>query len=524
MGASIREVLAESLLGSSTPLDWDEVSRYLNQLVKSDAETERVARHRRRQEFYADGGHSHVNELVEKTIQDKLVKELRKQWTDAAGFNNVTRRIINAMSTVYQDPALRLVGEEDSDNNKLYQRAQQAFRQNERSRQWNRLANLHRTLLVQVRVRNMGSQANPLLQPRIDIITPAQIRALISSPKDPTRLEGAIIELSGSSARDSNSPHSVLWTNSEVGYLDKEGNLMATPVEHELDRMPLVLLQLDEDTDSLWSTFGESLISAHTAEWFCDVCLLKETKSATKQSILAGDLTSAARNQASDSEAAVELPDGVSHQVVDMGMDLAMFRDTANHIVDTIASSFGIAPSILRHEGVQSAEARDLMRVPLRELRLEQHSPLREFERELAYVQSMVLAKDMPSLAFEFKDWSVDFADPQTPRSGKEQLEEFEHSRRLRLTSTIKNVMRRNPDLTRDQAETEIEENITDELWFNVLQRPFMELSGVMHGVPGEANLDNGMTTDMEISGDVPGDTQRPKDTAESVAQRIMNA
>lgn len=477
--------MAESLLGSSTPLSWDEVSRHLAKVVNDEAETERVARHRRRQEFYTDCGHPHVSELVEKTIQDKLVKELRKQWISAAGYNNVTKRIINAQSTVYQDPAKRTV--KGKKNNEVYQDAQRAFRQNERSRQWNRLANLHRTLLVQVRVRNVGSMEDPLLQPRLDIITPAQIRALISSPKDPTRLEGAVIELSGTSVRDRpDQPHSVVWTNAEVGYLNKQGHLIQTPVEHGLARMPLVMLQLDEDTDSHWSSFGESLISAHTADWFCGVCLLKETKSATKQAILAGDLTSMARNQAADTEAPIEMPDGVSHQIADMSMDLSMFRDTSNHIVDTIASSFGIAPSILRHEGVQSAEARDLMRVPLRELRLEQQSPLREFERELAYTQAMVLKQDMPELAFEFEGWSIDFADPQTPRSGKEQLEEFEHARRLRLTSTTKNVMRRNPDLDRAQAEDEIEENIKDELWFQMLQRPFMALTGAMHGVPSE--------------------------------------
>lgn len=486
MGASIREVLAESLLGSSTPLDWDEVSRHLQTVVNDQKQIDRVADHRERQEFYQDGGHTQMAELIDKTIKDAGNKDLRKEWIDAAGFNNVTRRIITTHSTVYQDPALRSVG--GKTNNALYQKAQQSFQQHDRSRQWNKLGNLHRTLLAQVRVRNIGSQSIPVLQPRIDIITPAQIPALISSPKDPTRLEGAIIQLSGYTARaGKEQPHSILWTNREVGYLRKNGSLMAEPVEHGLERMPLVLLKMDDDTDSLWSSFGKALIAAHKAEWFCEICLLKETKSATKQAILAGDLTAAAREQASDSETAITLPDGVSHQMADMSMDLSMFRDTSGHIVDTAASSYGIAPAILRHEGVQSAEARDMMRIPLRELRIEQHSPLREFERELAMVQSMVLKKDMPELAFEIDGWSIDFADPQTPRSGKEQLEEFEHSRRLRLTSTIKNVMRRNPDLDRKQAEAEIEENIADELWFNILQRPFMELSGAMHGAPADS-------------------------------------
>lgn len=477
MGASIREVLAESLLGSSKPLDWDMVSQQLARIIKHKSQAARIADHRERQEFYMDGGHPHIDELIEIVIQDRTVKDLRKEWIGAAGFNNVTRRIINAMSTVYQDPAVREV--DGKQQNDKYQLAIKAFRQDERARQWNRLANLHRTLLIGVRVRNIGSQKVPVLQPRLDIITPAQILALITSPRDPSRIEGVVLELSGSI---SGGPHSVLWTNHEIGYLDKEGNLLENPKPHGFDRMPFVLLRLDEDTDSMWSTFGRSLVSAHKAEWFCDVCLLKETKSATKQAILAGDLTHVARNQASDTESALEVPDGVSHQIADMSMDLSMFRDTANHIVDTIASSFGIAPSILRHEGVQSAEARDLMRVPLRELRLEQHSPLRDFERELAEVQAMVLRRDMPELEFDTKGWRIDFADPQTPKSGKEQLEEFEHARRLRLTSTVRNVMDRNPDLNRNQAEKLIGQNIEDELWFHIQQRPFFALTGAMHG------------------------------------------
>lgn len=478
MGESIRNVLAESLLGPGTALDWKDVSRHLREMINDNSNKARIADHRERQEFYMDAGHAHVDALIEKAMKKTLNRELRKEWVDAAGFNNVTRRIINAQSTVYQDPALRTV--DNPTNNVGYQTAQQAFKMPERSRQWNRLSNLHRTLLVGCRVRNVGSQSAPVLQPRIDIVTPAQILTLITSPKDQTRIEGAVIELGG--PKNKSTPYSVLWTNHERGYLNGDGELMAVPEPHGFDRMPFSLLKLDEDTDSLWSTFGRSLVAAHKSEWFTDVCLLKETKSATKQAVLAGDLTSVARDQVSDSETKLELPDGVAHSVVDMSMDLSMFRDTGNHIVDTIASSFGIAPSILRHEGVQSAEARDAMRVPLRELRLEQHSPLREFERDLAEVQSMVLAKDMPSLAFSTEGWRIDFADPQTPRSEKEQLEEFEHARRLRLTSTVKNVMRRNPDLNREQAEAEIGENIADELWFHMMQRPFQALTGAMYG------------------------------------------
>lgn len=446
-----------------------------------------------------------MSALIEKVINDDHVKGLRKEWISSSGYNNVTRRIINAMSTVYQEPAVRNV----ASGNETYQRAQQAFRQHERMRQVNRLANLHRTLLVGVRVRNIGSESTPILQPRLDIITPAQVRTLITSPKDPTRLEGVVIELATMGTRPAaQKVSSVLWTNRERGYLDEDGNLLATPEDHGLERMPFVLLRLDEDTGGLWSKFGRSLVSAHKADWFAELCLLKETKSATKQAILAGDLTSVARGQAADSEVPVELPDGVAHQIADMSMDLAMFRDTANHIVDTIASSYGIAPSILRHEGVQSAEARDLMRVPLRELRLEQHSPLREFERELAEVQAMVLREDMPELAFDTNGWHIDFADPQTPKSGKEALEEFEHARRLRLTSTIKHVMAKNPDLDEQQATDFILDNVEQELWFHTVQRPFMRISGADGGNPEDVTTTETVETSSDDGSN--GRTQAP--------------
>lgn len=477
MGASIREVLAEKLVGSSTPLDWNDVSKRIARMIKHPSQVARRKEHRERQEFYMDRGHPHVDDLIEKVIQDKTVKTLRKQWIEAAGYNPLTRRVVDAKSTVYQDAAVRSV--KGDKNDEKYKKAQARFDQHDRSRQWNRLSNLHRTLLVGVRVRNIGSQDAVVLEPRLDIVTPAQILTLITSPKDPTRIEGVVIELSTS---DPQGPHSVLWTNHEIGYLNKEDELMAAPKPHGFDRMPFVLLRLDDDTGSLWSTIGASLISAHKADWFCKVCMLKETKSATKLQIMSGDLTSTSRQQTMDSESVIELSDGVASQVVDMSMDLSMFRETGNDIVDTIGSANGIAPMIMTHGGVQSAAARDAMRIPLREIRLEQHSPLRKFERELAVVQSMVLKKDMPELSFEMVEWSIDFADPQSPRSEKEKLEEFEHSNRLNLTSAIKHVMERNPDLTREMAEEELRQNALDKLWMQIIQRPFMELTGAMHG------------------------------------------
>ena len=491
----ICEVLGESLLGSTnTPISWEEFGRYMrDNVVGSPRESERVKRHRRRQEFYQDGGHVHVKNLIQKVIKDKDVVNLREQWVETANFNNIVKRIVNERSTVYQDPASRTVSGDA--NNKKYQQLQILMRQHEKSRQWNRLSNLHRTVLVQVRVRNIGSQVNPVPQPVFDIITPAECMGLVCSPRDPTKLEAVCLEIGSTVGVDaSKTPKYLVWTNKERIYLNSDAYVIDVE-DHNIGRMPIALLCLDESSShGLWPGMaGEDLISAQMALSFVQVCLLKELKSATKVPMLSGDLTSMARTQAADTEMPIEIPEGVIASVQDMGMDLGMFRDTANHIASVCASNYGLSADVMSHQGTQSAEARDLMRVPLRELRLEQHAPLREFERELALIQSLVMKVDAAPLAFEFNDWSIDFADPQTPRGIKQKLEEFEHARRLRLTSTYKHVAANNPDLTKEKAVEQVYQNVEDELHFHILQRPFMAMSGALHG--GAPPASTGETT-----------------------------
>ena len=144
-----------------------------------------------------------------------------------------------------------------------------------------------------------------------------------------------MIEIKGVSGRkDSTTPKFVLWTNAEKAYLDEDGRFLEI-VEHEIGRMPLVLLRLEEDTGSLFpGQAGQDLIRAQEAIWFANTCLMKETKSATKQAFLSGDLTPALRNQSIDTEIAAELPEGTVAEIRDMSMDLRLFTDTANHILD----------------------------------------------------------------------------------------------------------------------------------------------------------------------------------------------
>lgn len=120
------------------------------------------------------------------------------------------------------------------------------------------------------------------------------------------------------------------------------------------------------------------------------------------------------------------------------------------------------------------------MRAPLKELRREQQIYFREFEREFADIQSMVLMEDMDEMAFSPDGWSIDFGEPSAPIDPKTELEVFEHKRRLGLTDTVEEIMRRNPDLTPKQALDVLEGHIELETVRNLLMRPLQQFSGSM--------------------------------------------
>lgn len=476
MTVSIRQTLASTMIGGGGQLTWDGVAAYLRrEYFDSDFERDRRKRHRKRQELYQDGGIRYIHELIDQVFHDQNVRDMRKKWAKTARFNNVIKRLVNELSTVYQEPAKRTVNGDT--NNAAYQRVQTLCRQHERSKQVSKLANLHRSLLAGFRVRNVGTISDPVNQMAIDIITPDCCH-LVCHPNDPTHLIAVAIDINTRQASGAG-PARVVWTSHEKFFLDSSDRIIGKPVEHGFPRLPFSHLSLEPPSGSLWpGEAGEDLVAAHMAIWFSSVCLLKEAKSATVLPIIAGDATQIAREQATDSELPVEAPDGTSISTVDLSMDLAMFRDTNNHVLETVANNYGMSAALIHHQGVQSAEARDLMRVPLRELRLDQQTPLREFERDFAEVQSMVLERDLPEHAFKLDGWHIDFADPQTPRSVKEQLEEFEHARRLNLDSTIRYIMRQNPDLDEEQAKTVVELMVADELWRNEAIRPMAEISG----------------------------------------------
>jgi hypothetical protein len=472
MAMSLTETFGMLPDGTSIEMTWQDVTRRIRDVLFSPAEKQRKKNAARRQRLYMSSGDMDMSEFITTAVKDKTVQKKRLDFVRYAKFDNVTRHIVHEVSTVYALPAKRTV--KGDDNNARYQEVQRISRQHEVMLRGNRLANLHKTVAFGPRVSDFTGRKRPVL----DVVTPDCFTP-IAHPLDPTELVCLVLDLAMSPEGKGPKPMYVVWSEAEWFYLDASGFMLGEPVSHSYGRIPWILFSIEPPAGCLVdSSAGEDLEAAHLSVWFLGVLLLKEAKSATKQHIISGELSRLKRDQPADSDLPIEAGEGTSITTVDNSMDLSMFRASADYVTERAAANRGIPPAVLRHEGATSAEARELQRVPLREIRLQQQIPFRDLERDLAELQSLVISAKMPELAFDAVGWSVDFADPQTPLGQKEQLEVFEQERRLSMNSTIAEIMRRNPDLDYDAARAVMEQFAKDELDRNIILRPLQAIAG----------------------------------------------
>jgi hypothetical protein len=511
----IREYLAETLLpgASAQALDWSEVSAFIRtHYIGKESEKQRMQMHSRRHDLYNDNGDEHLSALIEKVFRDPKVKALRETWIGPAQYNNVLKRIVNELSTVYAEPAARSLGTDVTDkNNEKYRQVQRRCRQDEQFLALEQLLNLHRALWVGFRVRNAGTKAVPRNDLVVDIVTP-EVSFAIAHTTDPTVPIALGVKIDVTYARDSRyAPAWVVWTEKERFHLDKDGFLIeSSVVEHGIEPVegavgPYVFVTLEPPRCGIWpGKAGEDLVAADLSVKFAAVCLLKEMKSATKQTFVTGDMSSATRDQPMDVETMASLPEGTSIQTADMSIDINTFKEPIDHVIETTANNYGMSAGQIHQEGAQSGDARDAQRVPLREIRLRHQHPLRFFEERFVRVQAAVLKRDLPELAFVADGFRLSFADPQTPRMPIEAMKELEEGRRLGVTSTIEWLMQR-LSIDRDTARKLVQLFIADELWRNTEMRPLQVIAGTPGATLPSVSTASSTGTDVTGAADLNG-------------------
>lgn len=472
---------------SSGALTFDELGKYLAENYGTEAEKDRNKRHALRDELYRDGGCNYMRSVIDEIFRDPTVRELRKKWVKHARYNNALKRVVNELSTVYAEPAKRSV---KGGTNDTYQKLLEAVHVDEMMLHMSRLLNLHRALLVgfRVRVKPDGTR-----EPVLAIATPAIVRA-VTHPNDDTLVIGWMIRTCYKTARKTavDQPAWTLWTDFESMQLRDDLTVIGSTYQtHMLGVIPWVPVTLTPPAAGFWpGEDGEDLVAAHTSIWFINVLTLKETKSATQVPVISGDGTNMARGQAADSEVPLELADGQSLDTVDMSMDTKGFRDTSDHVLEHAGQNYGMSGPVMNHQGVQSAEARELMRAPLNELRKHEQTPLRRFELALAVVMSAVCKVDLPTMNFDTDGWRVEFGTPVTPLAPSDDHNLFVARRAAGLTNTVEQMTKLHPGMSAAEAQLQIETNYEIEATRAELARPVnlangASAPGAPPGMPG---------------------------------------
>jgi hypothetical protein len=461
-------------LGMGTAVSWTYVGEYLrDHYIKNTDEMVRRDEAKKRDAYYEGGGDEHIKRFIYLAFEDALTRKLRADLVGQAKWDNVLRRVAQELATVYsQAPTRRIAGDSES-----YRDFIDLVKQDATLREADKKLALHEDVWIQYRVRK--STGLPVL----DVVTPSMFWA-VANPSDQTELMAIVLDQTPPRV-DRATPCFRVWTADETFMLDQQCRVIVKTVEaNTLKRLPGVLASLVPASAKgklLSDSPSADLVAAHESVWFQNVLLVKESKSANKQAYISGDTSSATFGQSSDTEREVVLPEGVTVTVVDRGMDLAPFRDNANHMRERTAANRGIPPSVLDQREASSGAEAHMRNLPLRTLRLERILVLRGVEKEIAEIQSLINANDLPKYAFKTDGWGIDFAEVQQPLTEMESDQVFEKRRQLGLTNTLDEIIRRNPDLkSRKEAEEVLEDNITLETERIRKMKEMLAMSGSM--------------------------------------------
>lgn len=472
----LREIIGESL--GVAQVDWEAVARHLSaNYIENANEVKRIVAAKKRDEYFDGAGEMDILRIIETAFKDPLTQKLRADLVAWAKWNNVLHRVATELATVYSEPAKRTIGNGDE----AYQRFIEAVNSDGVMREVDEKLVYHEDVWVQYRVRRTSND------PVLDVVSPAKFWA-VHHPLDITHLVAVVIDQC--MGDDSSKPRYRVWTDTETFQLDGAKRIMKESiVEHGFGRIPGVLASIRPASAKgrlLTQSPAADLVAAHESIWFLGVLLLKEAKSANNQTYVTGDTSAASLGQPADTEREAVLPEGVTVQTVDRGMNLDQFMKIIDHVLERAAANRGLPPTVLHQQGAASGAEVHLRRIPIRELRKKRIPIMRRVERELAVVQGIVNSKELPAFAFDPAKFAIDFGEVQQPMTEEESLAVFETKRRLGLTSTLKQIVALNPDIDLARALEVLDENVLQETVRVEKMKTLMALNGSVSSSPDE--------------------------------------
>lgn len=426
-------------------------TRYLRDRYNTTAEDSRKAEAVKRLDLFRDRGRKHFEKQLETIFKNAKVRQQRKDFLALAEFQNITKRVVREISTVYSEPAKRTIGAGDQ----RYQDFQRAVRFDRVMRQVNAYGNLLNNCLVWPDVVDG--------QPVLRTVTTDRFSA-VAHPNDPLLPVAYIVDqFSRGIGVTAKSPHYLVITAFEFFKLDKDWRYVeGSMVEHGLGRMPALLWHREEpDYALLDSSSGSDLTSAHMAVALLNTMMLKHQKAGTKMAYASGDVSGMPSGQPMDEEHLLQAPEGVALSTLDLGANPGSYIDAVRAVIKQIAANYGIPESVfdLSYQATSGFEI-ELKRTGLREIRRAQMLDFRPFERELAELWSVVLNKAEHELEFSTDGWAIKFGEVDVPQEPMTKLEYWSKLEDLGLANRLEMYLEMNPERTLAQASADVAANM----------------------------------------------------------------
>jgi hypothetical protein len=449
---------------------------------QSSKEKERRDAARFRLRMYRDAYESDVNQLIDRIFTHPKVREQRKRLVDVVLSQNVTKRIVQEVASLYDQPVRRYFGDETTSAQWL--ELEQQLELHDVWQEAHHLTFLCNETLLWL----LAADPETKLESELRIVTPDAF-TVIPHRKSSLQLAAIVLDvappsLPGAFNRDRIAYWEV-WDDTEVTTLNAEGKWLSTKA-HDLGRIPGVLLHRRKPVDALLdSTSGKDIVSAHQAVVFLTLAMMQlGVSQGEKQPYVKGNLASIAADQPLDGQTPLGLPPDTEVGVLDLKTDPDHYLTMLKHHVSAVAHTYGMSYEQLTFSETSdsaSGKAFELRRARLNELRREQRRRAHTHEPQVVDL-----------LGFDRAAFRADFPEQAAPADAKEEMELLDLRVRKGLDSPIAWLMRKDPDLDRDGAQARLLENLRDWGWLINFVRALNVPEGGDAMQPGRTPEQNG--------------------------------
>ena len=484
--------------------------------------------HRQRRESIAERLNLYRNKLdnplgnlIDRIYATDALKTELRRFIPVAKEQNVSSRIVNEVASLYDRPALRVLKTMDKEFHDEEKRINLHFFHQE----GHRLTNLcNETLLWQFEGIERGGKKETLR-----LITPDTFDA-IPDPRDVLVPAGYLLDAHRASAlplaQASRLPCYELWDDTFVYLLNDQGNMVdesgeavGTPREHGLKRIPAVLFHRREPTTAILDAdYGDDIKSAHLGVALINILTKKLAKSqGENHPVLSGNLAQMAGGQVLDAEKPISLPPGVTLEMLQMKTDPEHYLKVKRDIIASVGASYGLDYQMFMQEfgsDSGSGKAYQVRREKLTELRIEQRGRAYRHEGEVVEL-----------VGFDPQGMRVDFQEQAMPTDAAEEVDLLDKKMRKGLDSPVSFMQRKDPDLSRDDAQKLILQNLHDFAMLVIAVRALNVPGDADAANPGKTPQQNGASNTKKPSNDeVPSEGKPAEPTGTTADQRVAEA